>query len=97
MPDPYEVLDVSRESGDAEIRRRYLELVRRYPPDRDPQRFAAIRRAYDELRDPQKRMESRLFRMETDDSLDAIRADVKRRLREARISTETLLSLAEKK
>ncbi|HUT11984.1 MAG TPA: DnaJ domain-containing protein [Thermoguttaceae bacterium] len=97
MPDPYEVLDLPPESGDAEIRRRYLELVRRHPPDRDPERFAAIRRAYDELRDPQKRMESRLFRMETDDSLDAIVADVKRRFRAARIPTETLLHLVEKR
>jgi len=97
MPDPYEILDLSPQSDDVAIRRRYLELVRRHPPDRDPQRFAAIRRAYEELRDPQKRMESRLFRVKTDDSLDAIVADVRGRFHTARIPTDTLLSLAERR
>ena len=95
MADPYQVLEVDPKSGDEEIRRRYLELVRRHPPDRDPKRFAEIRGAYEKLRDPIARLESRLFALETDDSLDAILADVKRRLRGVRIPTATLLSLAE--
>ena len=45
MADPYETLGVTRSSSDAEIRRRYLELVRQFPPERDAERFAAIRSA----------------------------------------------------
>ena len=95
MNDPYEVLGVQPGSDGAEIRRRYLQLVRQHPPDRQPDHFVEIREAYDQLRDPEKQLESRLFRMETNDSFDAIIADVKQRLRAARIPTETLLSLAE--
>ena len=97
MADPYEVLGLQWGSGDAEVRRRYLDLVRQYPPDREPERFAAIHKAYDQLRDPVARMESRLFDLEPHDCLEAIVADVRRRLQAARIPTETLLSLAEQR
>ena len=76
MADPYEVLELPRDCGDTEIRRRYLDLVRRHPPDREPEQFAAIRKAYDQLRDPVVRMESRLFDLEPDETLDAILAEV---------------------
>jgi len=95
MSDPYEVLGVGPQSGDAEIRRRYLDLVRRHPPDREPERFAAIRGAYDQLRDPVVRLRARLFPLESGDTIDAILADVGRRLQTARIPVKTLLSLAE--
>jgi len=95
MSDPYAILGIDPASDDAQIRRRYLELVRRHPPDREPERFAAIRGAYDELRDPVTRMRSKLFPFEANDTIDAILADVERRLRTARIPVKTLLSLAE--
>jgi len=96
MVNPHKVLGLSPESSEGEVRRRYLELVRQYPPDRHPARFTEIREAYDQLRDPQKRLESRLFSHETSDSLPAIAADVRQRVRAARIPTNVLLSLAEK-
>jgi len=95
MSNPYEILGIDPASDDAAIRRRYLELVRRHPPDREPERFAAIRGAYDELRDPVARLRSKLFPLETHDTIDSILADVERRLRTARIPLKTLLSLAE--
>ena len=49
MRDPFTVLGVSEDAGDAEIRRRYLALVRDFPPDRDPDRFREYRAAYDAL------------------------------------------------
>ena len=39
MRDPFTVLGVDENAGDAEIRRRYLALVRDFPPDRAPDRF----------------------------------------------------------
>jgi len=43
-------------SADAEtIRRRYLELVRQFPPESDPESFQRIRRAYETLTDPKAR------------------------------------------
>jgi curved DNA-binding protein CbpA len=95
MDDPYEVLGLPCDSTDEQIRRRYLELVRQHPPDRDPERFAKVRAAYDRLRDPVVRLESQLFGETRDDSLDAVLLEVQRRLRTARLPLKTLLSLAE--
>ena len=51
MRDPFTVLGVAEDADDAEIRRRYLALVRDFPPDRDPDRFREYRAAYDALSD----------------------------------------------
>src|SRR3954468_24912112 len=95
MSDPYEVLGVTPQADEAEIRRRYLELVREFPPDRAPERFAAIRVAYDEVRDPARRLHTLIFEPGTSDTLDALVADLRDRLSKARLSTDALLSLAE--
>jgi curved DNA-binding protein CbpA len=95
MSDPYEVLSLPIHADEAEIRRRYLELVRQFPPDRAPERFAAIRAAYDEVRDPAHRLEAQLFETATSDSLDAIAADLRARLTETRLPLDVLLSLAD--
>jgi len=50
--DPFAILGTSRYAEDAEIRARYLELVRQYPPDTEPDRFREIRSAYEAARDP---------------------------------------------
>jgi curved DNA-binding protein CbpA len=95
MIDTYDVLGLRRDADEAEIRGRYLELVRQFPPDRAPERFAAIREAYDRVRDPAVRLEAQIFRVSTNDSLDAIAADLRKRLRDARIPLKTLLALAD--
>ena len=93
--DPFQVLGLPLDSDDASIRRRYLELVRESPPDRAPERFAAIRAAYDQVRDPVQRLSAQLFEVATSDSLDAIEVDLRARLRAARIPLNVLLALAE--
>ncbi len=92
--DPYEILGLAADADTAEIRRRYLELVRESPPDRAPERFAIIRAAFDELRDPARRLEKQIFRPSTTDSLDAIAADVRARLSKARLPLDDLLTLS---
>lgn len=96
MTDAYEVLGLAHGCGDGEVRRRYLELVRQYPPDRAPERFAEVRRAYEQLRDPVVRMESKLFDTESAGTVAEIITDVRQRLRSRRIPMQTLLSLAER-
>src|SRR4051812_32384451 len=95
MNDPYEVLGLPPLADEAEVHRRYLELVRESPPDRAPARFAEIRAAYDEVRDPARRLEARLFQTSTSDSLDAIAADLRARLAAARLPLDVLLGLAD--
>ncbi|MCL5065345.1 MAG: J domain-containing protein [Firmicutes bacterium] len=51
----YSGLGVSSQADSETIRQRYLELVRRFPPDTHPEDFAEIRQAYDVLNDVKAR------------------------------------------
>ncbi len=50
--DPIELLGISQNATDEEIRAAYLLKVRECPPDRAPEKFEKIRDAYEILRDP---------------------------------------------
>jgi hypothetical protein len=50
--DPFEILGLSRDAGEAEVRTRYLELVKQFPPEREPEKFREIRAAYEAAKDP---------------------------------------------
>ena len=63
MRDPFTVLGVDERADDSTIRRRYLALVREFPPDREPERFQDYRAAYEALSDERKRLEMTLLRM----------------------------------
>src|SRR5258708_24304288 len=60
--DPFVTLGVDEEAGDEEIKRRYLSLVRAYPPDREPERFQLYRAAYEAIGDERMRLEAKLLR-----------------------------------
>ena len=93
MQDPYSVLGVPNNAGEAEIRSRYLDLVRQFPPEKEPQRAAAIRAAYDAIRDPMVRLKHQLFDVQSHLTLDSILAENTPDIRDRRFSTESLLSL----
>jgi preprotein translocase subunit Sec63 len=93
MSDPYEVLGLEHSADTEAIRRRYLELVRRHSPEREPERFAAIRQAYDELRDPIVSLEKRLFSLETSYTFESLLEEVKPDLRATPIPTQALLAI----
>lgn len=59
--DPYEVLEIERRSDDAAIKRAYFQMVRRYPTQKDPEKFQRIRDAYEKLRTPNVRSITDLF------------------------------------
>ncbi len=50
--DPLKVLGLPRHASEQDVRRRYLELVREFPPERDPARFQQIHAAYKAAEDP---------------------------------------------
>lgn len=50
--DPFLVLGLPRDAGEAEVRARYLALVKQFPPERDPEKFREIRTAFEASKDP---------------------------------------------
>lgn len=96
MTDPYAVLGLPGDSDDETIRRRYLELVRQYSPERHPEKFAAIREAYENLRDLDTRLHYRLFEAGKTESIDAILEDLACRTTRRRLSLQALLSPVQK-
>lgn len=66
---PYEVLGVTEEASDEQIRKSYLEKVRQSPPERDPDGFKEIRRAYGVLKDGAKRRQLDLSLYKRDSGL----------------------------
>jgi len=74
--DPYVVLGVNTDASDDQIKSAYFAQVRAHPPETDPQAFKRIRAAYDRLRDPQKRREADMFRVQAwpEPSLKAVLA-----------------------
>jgi len=61
MSDPYLVLGVPEDADDAAIQAAYLEGIKRWPPDRDPVRFEALRAAYEAVRTRRDRLAHELF------------------------------------
>ncbi len=53
--EPLAVLGLDATSTNEQIRAKYLELVKQYPPERDPDRFAEIRAAYEMASNPVER------------------------------------------
>jgi hypothetical protein len=92
MDDPYRVLNLAEGASDQQIRARYLELVRQYPPESAPDRFAEIRAAYDEISNPHEQIKRMLF-FPPKDSIDDIIHDLKSEGSERRVATDDLLAL----
>lgn len=57
-PDPYHVLGLEPGADPAAVEARYRRLVRRYPPELNPRRFAEVQAAYDLLRSPARQLEA---------------------------------------
>jgi DnaJ-class molecular chaperone len=86
------VLGLSPGADDETIRRRYLELVRQFPPEHHPERFAAIRAAYEKLRDLDTRLRFRLFEAGRKENVDAILEEIACRSPRRRLSLKALLN-----
>jgi curved DNA-binding protein CbpA len=93
VSDPYEILGLGPDSDDAAIRARYLELVRQFPPEKHPEQFAAVRQAYDSLRDLDTRLHHRLFEAGKKDTIEAVVEELACRSSRRRLPLETLLKV----
>lgn len=72
MANPYAVLGLSPDADDAAVRARYLQLTREFPPEQHPEKSAAVRAAYDKLKDLDARAEHRLFGGADDETIDEL-------------------------
>jgi curved DNA-binding protein CbpA len=90
MADPYAVFGLTPEADDETIRRRYLELVKQNPPEQRPEQFAAVRAAYDKLRDLDTRLQQRLLETGKDESIESIIEEVLCRSPRPRLTLEAL-------
>ena len=52
VTEPLDVLGLARGATEEQIRSRYLELVKQYPPEREPERFRQIRAAFAAANEP---------------------------------------------
>jgi curved DNA-binding protein CbpA len=92
MTDPYAVLGLPADSDDETIRRRYLELVRKFSPEQHPEKFSAVRQAYESLRDLNTRLRYRLFEAGKQESVEAIIEELGCQSKRRRLSLQELLA-----
>lgn len=96
MIDPFAVLGLAADSDDETIRRRYLELVRQFPPEKTPEKFAAVRKAYENARDLDTRLHYRLFEAGKNESVAVMIEELTCQKSRPRLSLEKLLSVVKK-
>jgi len=59
--DPWLQLGLTREADDDTVRAAWLAALRRHPPERSPERFEALRAAYERIDTHRHRLAYRLF------------------------------------
>jgi curved DNA-binding protein CbpA len=94
MNDPFQTLGLAPDADDDAIRRRYLELVRENPPERAPEKFAAIRDAYEQLKDAETRLKKRLFELDKNLSIGTIIEEMTCKSPRPRVSLAKLVEMA---
>jgi len=93
MTSPYQILGVSEQSADAEIKLAYLQKVKDYPPDHDQQRFQQIQQAYEAIKDNDSRLQTALFNLPTVEFNDLFNLAFKQQSRLQPISADNFLKL----
>ena len=58
----YKILGTTANIGNARIKEKYIQAIRKHPPETDPEGFEKVRQAYETLKDPEKRKQYDLMR-----------------------------------
>ncbi|HAK46557.1 MAG TPA: hypothetical protein DCO79_11650 [Spirochaeta sp.] len=74
---PYQILGISETADEKDIRNAYLQRVKEAPPERNPEEFKMVRKAYGILKDSnmRKKLDMSLFRIFSDIKVDAASRD----------------------
>ncbi len=76
MKTPFEILNIPRESGDDAVKKGYLAMVKRFPPERFPDEFQRICTAYEAVKTEKDRVKFALFDAAVPD-VDALIRDIR--------------------
>ncbi|MBF0211672.1 MAG: DnaJ domain-containing protein [Desulfamplus sp.] len=92
------ILDLPIDSSDQEIRKRYLELVKQFTPEKNPAQFRKITDAYEAVKDQRNRVKSRLFSALEDIEFENTLTELVQGLKfvKKRVGLKELMSEAEK-
>jgi curved DNA-binding protein CbpA len=93
MANPYDILGVAPDEGDEIIRRRYLEAVRRFTPEQEPERFKQAREAYEQIKDADSRLAFLLFHPAQGETIEELIEEERCRSTRRVPSLKTLLGL----
>lgn len=93
IDDPFEVLGISRDASEESIRATYLELVKKFPPERDPEKFRQIQAAYAAAKDPLQLAQRLLDSLDPDDIPEWSDAIDEHEKRPPKLKVDFLLSL----
>lgn len=63
MKNPFHVLHVPVDASDATVKKAYLQQVRKYSPERYPERFREVRTAFEAIATHRDRLRFRLFQV----------------------------------
>src|SRR5690625_1585531 len=58
----YKTLGTTANIGNARIKEKYIQALKKHPPETDPEGFEKVRQAYEALKDPEKRKQYDLVR-----------------------------------
>ena len=61
MLNPYQILEIPKDAAQEEIKNAYFRLIKKYPPEKDPEKFKTIRAAYESLKTVAKKAETDVF------------------------------------
>ena len=61
MLNPYQILEIPRNVTPGEIKNAYFKLIKKFPPEREPEKFKMIRLAYESLKTSAKKAETDVF------------------------------------
>ena len=94
---PFKVLGLAEDSDDQAIRKRYLELIKQCSAERHPEEFSKIREAYERLQSVTLRVEFRLFKKGSEDSIEGVLNDLISTIDRPRFSLRNLTLINNKK
>lgn len=61
MENFYQILDIEKNVTSKEVKKAYNKLLRKYPPEKEPEKYKEIREAYETLKDEENRKSYNIF------------------------------------